>query len=242
VFLEPVGVECLTTPRPADSTKRNIMKNVLSFKTLTLAAALSLGLTAPAFAGDDSAAPAPAPAPALNGHGLLGETYLNLGYSYTDLTDTSVNASTYSFALNQGVREGLDTLLEYSYSQSENTGFGRIDQQVFDVGARAFTVFNGLKPYAEAGLGGVWVKTPVLSHQHSFMWFLGVGVEIQATPDLTITPFVRHSYANSIDDYKQWNYGVRGNYWLTERVGLTATLARDNDRDTSYGIGINFRY
>jgi hypothetical protein len=218
------------------------MKHFISLKTLILAIALPLGLAASAFAGDDTAAPAPVATPAAVGHGLLGQTYLNLGYSYTDIANTSVNASTYNLAVNQGVREGLDTFLEYSYAQSENTGFGRIDQQIFDVGARAFTNFNGLKPYAEAGLGGVWLKSPAVSHERSFLWFVGVGAEIQAATDLTFTPFVRLSYANSVDDHKVWDYGVRGNYWLTERLALTATLSRDNSRDTSYGIGVNLRY
>jgi opacity protein-like surface antigen len=216
------------------------MKNIISFQNLVLAAALACSLAAPAFAADDPSTTAPAPAAV--GHGLLGQTYLNLGYSYTDIIDTSVNASTFGFALNQGVREGLDTLLEYSYTQSENTGFGRIDQQIFDVGARAFTNYDGVKPYAEAGLGGLWVKTPVMSHQHSFLWFVGAGVEFQATPDLTLTPFARLSYANSVTDPKQWDYGVRGNYWLTERLALTGSLTRDNTRDMSYGLGVNIRY
>jgi opacity protein-like surface antigen len=218
------------------------MKNVISFKTLVLAVALPLGLAAPVFAGDDSAAPAPAPTPVAIGHGLLGQTYLNLGYTYNDFVDTSVNASTYSLALNQGVREGLDTLLEYSYLQSGNTGLGRINQQIIDVGARAFTNVNGFKPYAEAGLGGLWIKTPVLSHQQSFLWFLGVGVEFQATSDLSVTPFARLSYANSVTEPKQWDYGVRANYWLNDKFALVGTLSRDNSRDMSYGLGVNIRY
>ena len=225
----------------ADKSKSQNMKNVLSLKTLLPAAALALSLVVPALAADDSSA-APAPAPAAVGHGLLGQNYVNLGYSYNDLVDTNVNASTFGFTMNQGLREGLDTLLEYSYARSGNTGLGRIDQQVFDVGARAFTNLGGVKPYAEVGLGGLWVKAPLVSHQHSFLWFVGAGVELQATPDLSFTPFARLSYANSVNNPKQWDYGVRANYWLNDKIGLTGTLSRDNTRDMSYGLGISFRY
>src|SRR5262249_32408174 len=148
-------------------------------------AALVLGLAAGAFAADD-AAPASTSAPAAAGHGLLGQSYVNLGYSYTDFTDTSIGGNSYNFTMNQGVREGVDTLLEYSYLQSTNTGFGHLNQQVLDVGARAFTNFNGIKPYAEAGLGWGWLHEPLVGHQDSFLWFVGTGVEFQATSDLSV--------------------------------------------------------
>ena len=210
---------------------------------IALATALVLGSAASRLAADN---PAPVPAAAVpteSGHGLLGQNYLGVSYAYTEFTDTSVSGNTYGLTLNQGVREGLDTFLEYSYLQSTNTGFGRIDQQIFDVGARAFTnLNNGLKPFIEGGLGGLWIKTPELSHQHSFLFFGGAGVEIQATSELSFTPFARLSYANSVTNPKQWNYGLKTNYWFNDKVGLQGTLSRDNSRDMSYGLGVNFRY
>jgi hypothetical protein len=215
------------------------MKNVLSFQTLFVAAALSLGCAAPAFAGDDPVAPA---APAAEGHGVLGQNYINLGYHYTDIADTGINAHGLSLTMNQGVRDGLDTLLEYNYLRSDETGFGHATQQIIDVGARAYMSYRGVKPFAEAGLGWAWLRVPAAGRESSFLWFAGVGVEVQATPDLTFMPFVRLNYATSLADHKQWDYGVRSNYWLTERVGLTASLSRDNSRDMTYGIGVNIRY
>jgi len=219
------------------------MKNVLMFRNLLPAAALALGLAVPAFAGDDPATPAAAPAVAsTGGHGLLGQNYASLGYVYTDISDTSVNASGYKFALNQGVRDGLDTLLEYDYLRSDETGFGRASQQILDAGVRGYVNYGGLKPYAEAGVGWAWLHAPAGARENSFVWFAGVGAELQAAPDFSITPFVRFSYANSFTNHQQWDYGVKANYWVTEHVGLMATLSRDNSRDMSYGAGVNFRF
>ncbi|HVU17363.1 MAG TPA: hypothetical protein VHD32_10575 [Candidatus Didemnitutus sp.] len=219
------------------------MITLSSHSRIAATAALALGLAAGAFAADDAApVSTSAPVPEAAGHGLLGQSYVNLGYSYTDFTDTSVAGNSYNFTMNQGVREGLDTLLEYSYLQSTNTDFGHLNQQVLDVGARAFTNFAGIKPYAEAGVGWVWLHEPLVGHQDSFLWFVGAGAELQATTDLSFTPFVRMSYASRLDDSRQWDYGVKSNYWFNDKIGLMATLARDNSRDMTYGAGVTIRY
>ncbi|HEY4302372.1 MAG TPA: hypothetical protein VGM73_15985 [Candidatus Didemnitutus sp.] len=217
------------------------MITIPSCSRIAATAALAFGLAAGAFAADD-AAPAPAAVPAPAGHGLLGQSYVSLGYSYTDLTDTSVAGNTYGVTINEGIREGLDTFLEYSHLQSTNTGFGHLNQQIGDFGVRAFTNVAGMKPYAEAGLGGLWLRAPLVDHENSFLWFVGTGVELQATSDLSVTPFVRLSYANRLDEPRQWDYGAKANYWVTDKIGLMGTLARDNSRDTSYGAGLTIRY
>ncbi len=227
------------------------MKNVNTFKTLILAAACAAGLSAPAFAGDDpmptaAAATTTASTPAAPsdsaGYGLLGQNYATLGYQYTRLTDANFNQNTYSFALNQGLRDGLDTLFEYNYTRSGNTGFGHLDLHWLDVGARAYANIAGFKPYAEAGIGLAREKIPGLDHRNSFVWFTGVGAEFQVAKDLSVTPLVRYSYANRFSGHGEWDYGVKGNYWLTEKIGLQASVLRDNTRDMSYGVGVNFRF
>jgi opacity protein-like surface antigen len=223
------------------TNQTNPMIPFASSSRFAATAALVLGLAAGAFAADD-AAPAPASVPVPAGHGLLGQSYVSLGYSYTDFTDTGVAGNTYGVMINEGVREGLDTFLEYSNLQSTNTGLGHLNEQIADFGARAFTNIAGFKPYAEAGLGGVWLRAPLVEHQNSLLWFVGAGVEWQATPDLSITPFVRMNYANRLDDSRQWDYGVKGNYWITDKIGVMATLTRDNSRDMSYGAGVTIRY
>ena len=220
------------------------MKNVPTFKTLILTAALAAGLSSPAFA-DDTADPAAAPAPAAavdNGHGLLGQNYANLGYHYTDYTDSSLHSDSLDFTLNQGIRDGLDTMFEYGYTRSSDTGIGRVTQQQADVGARAYTNFQGFKPYVEAGLGWGWQHAPAVEHKSSFIWFGGVGAEFQVAKDLSVTPLVRYSYADRFTSHGEWDYGVKANYWVTEKIGLQVSLLRDNTRDLSYGAGINFRF
>jgi opacity protein-like surface antigen len=219
------------------------MNNVTSLKSLALATALALGLASQAFAGDEPGANAPAnaPLPPLS-HGLLGQTYASLGYSYSRLDSSPVNANALEFAMNQGISTGFDTLLEYTGTRSDDTGVGRLTEQTLEVGARAYTNYNGIKPYAEAGLGWTWLRAPLGLSDNSFVWFAGVGAEFQATSELTVTPVVRYSDATSYHSGSTWDFGVKANYWLSEKLGLTGKIMRNDSGDMTYGVGINFRY
>ena len=215
------------------------MKNVTSFKSLILTAAVALALTASAFADTDSGAATALPPLS---HGLLGQTYASLGYTYTRLDSVPVNANGLEFAMNQGVRTGLDSFFEYAGIRTDNTGAGHLTEQTLEVGGRAYTNYNGIKPFAEAGLGWTWVSAPLGLSDNSFVCFAGVGAEFQVTSDLTVTPVVRYSDATSYHNGSTWDYGVKANYWLNEKLGITAKIMRNDSQDMTYGIGINFRY
>jgi len=214
-----------------------------SLKSLLLAAAFAAGLTAPAFAaGDPVVSSTPTTNVSSNTHGVLGQNLANLGFSYVDIHNSSVNAMAYNLTLNQGIQTGIDTLFEYNYLRSEDTGVGRVSEHKVNFGGRAYTNYQGFKPFVDGGIGWVWEKAPLGLSDNSFLLFASVGAEFQATPDLTITPAVRYWYAtrNSIGDV--WEFSVKANYWLTEKLALTAKISRDDDQTMEYGLGINFRF
>lgn len=220
------------------------MNYVTSYKSLILVAACAAGLTVPAFASDD---PAAASAPATTTlspvtHGVLGQNVANLGFSYVDIDDSKVDATAFNLTLNQALRTGVDTVFEYNYLRSENTGLGRITEQKVNFGGRAYTNYNGFKPFVDGGIGWAWLKAPLGLSENSFLVFASVGAEFQATPELTITPSVRYWYATkkSVDD--TWDFGVKANYWLSEKIALTGKVSMDDDQNIEYGIGFSYRY
>lgn len=220
------------------------MNNVTSYKSLLLAAACALGWSAPGFASDDPAVVATTTVNTVNSgsRGVLGENLASLGFSYVDIGHSSINAAAMNLTLNQGLRTGVDTLFEYNYLRSEDTGVGRLSEHKMNFGGRAYTNYEGCKPFVDGGIGWVWEKTPLGLSENSFLMFASVGAEIQATPDLTITPAVRYWYAtnNSLGDV--WEFSVKANYWMTEKIAVTAKLGRDDDQTTEYGLGLNYRF
>lgn len=218
------------------------MNYVTSYKSLILAAACAAGLAAPAFAADDPvAASAPATLSPIT-HGVLGHNLANFSFSYVDIDDSSVDATAFNLTLNQGLRTGLDTLLEYNYLRSEDTGIGRISEHKVNFGGRAYTNYNGFKPFVDGGIGWAWLKAPLGFSENSFLAFASVGAEFQACPDLTITPAVRYWYAANSAVDNVWEFNVKANYWVSEKFAVTGKIGMDDDQNIEYGLGVNFRF
>lgn len=215
------------------------MKNIHPFKTFVLAAAASLGLASSAFA--QTSAPVAEPATITHSSGLLGQTYASLGYGYVNFDNSSATARTYSLSLNQYVRDGVDTVFEYNYTRSSPVGNTRLKQHDLLFGGRFYTSWQGIKPYAEVGVGWVWQKAAGFS-DNSFAWGAGVGAEIEVAAKTSLTPFVRYTDITEGSDNDAWEYGVKANHWLTEKVALQGSISRDDDRNMFYRLGVNVRY
>jgi len=216
------------------------MKNHTSLKLLALASALVLGTAA---ARADSTLPADnAAGAATENLGLLGQSYTSLSYSYTNLDNSSVHGDSYNFEFNQPLSFGFDGFLGYSYSQSSVFGGSRLKSNIVDAGLRAFsTRYNWGKPYVEAGVGYSWNRYAG-AKDNAFMWEVGAGVEFQVAPKATVTPYIQYVDVPEIDSGHGWNFGVKGNYWVTSRWAATLGAELDDDHNSTFTIGTNFRF
>ncbi|MBA4136823.1 MAG: hypothetical protein C0518_05855 [Opitutus sp.] len=215
------------------------MKNYISLKSFLLAAAASLGLATSAFA--QTTVPATELAPVTRASGLLGQNYASLSYGFVDLDDTGIDASSYTIAFNQAVRDGLDSMLEYDYTRSDRIFGSRLTQHSLLLGARAYTNYNGIKPYAEVGVGWVWQKFGGTS-DNSFAWGVGVGAEFELASAFTVTPFVRYTDITEGSDNGAFEFGAKANYWLNEKFSVMGGVSRDDDSNMTYRVGVNYRY
>lgn len=215
-----------------------VMKYVPTFKNLILAAAVSLGLSATAFAQDANAVSAPAETRA---SGLLGKNYVGLEYGYVNLSDTGIDANSYNFEANYNLREGLDGFLGYGYSRTESVAGIHGDASELFLGARSYLTSGRAKGYLELGAGWAWASAAGFSDD-SFAWGAGVGAEIEVVSSLTVTPYVRYTDAVNFDSDGTWDFGVKGNYWFTSKLGAQLGFSIDDDRNTVVSAGVNFRY
>ena len=207
------------------------MKSNHSLKSLALVTALVTALAVSARA--DTGLPAPAVADSPVGQGLLGQSYGTLTYSYIDLDGVSSHADDYQFALTQPLSFGLDGFLSYDFVDHS---FG--NQHVVMAGLRPFsTRFNWGKPFAEASAGFAWT-----SGDDSFVWEIGTGVEFQVTPKLTLTPYIQYADAPDLPGDGTVNFGAKGNYWVTPQWAVTASVEIDDDENTGFTVGTNFRF
>jgi hypothetical protein len=217
------------------------MKTNTSFKLLTLAAAAVLALGGTARADSTLPADQPVTLPA-DSQGLLGQVYGTLTYSYVDLADVSTHADAFDFQLNKPLSFGLDGFLGYSYAQSGVVAGDRAKTNMLDGGLRAFsTHYNWGKPYVEAGVGYAWTRYAGVK-DNSFVWEVAVGAEFQVAPKATVTPYVQYVDAPDLAGNNTWNFGVKANYWVESNWAVTAGIERDDDQNTSFTVGTNFRF
>ncbi len=214
------------------------MNQNIFLKSLLLAGALT-GLAVAARAEDSQPA---APVPASGTMGLLGQTYASLTYSYLNLARSPANADSYAFELNQALSTGLDGVLTYDWMQTDAMAGSRLNQQTINGALRAFgTSYAWGKPYVEAGAGYTWTRFAG-AHDHSLVWEAAVGAELQVTPALTVTPFVQFVEVPDLASGSTWNFGMKTNYWVDRQWAITASISRNNNQDTAFTVGTNFRF
>ena len=214
--------------------QNHILKNLV----ISAAAAFSLAVFARADVPLDQE-PLEATTPV--GQGLLGQQYASLTYSYIDL-DAPVHADNFSFGFNQPLNTGLDAVFSYDWTQTGLLAGDRLNQQSVTAGLRAFSnAFAWGKPYVEAGGGYAWQRGYGTS-DNSFVWSVAVGAELQLAPAVTVTPFVRYADAPDLAGSGVFNFGVKANYWVDSQWAVMAGVERDDDQNTSFTIGTNFRF
>jgi hypothetical protein len=220
------------------------MKQNLNLKNYLVAATLSLGLLTAARADDSIlATQPPAETASLAGNlSLLGQTYATLTYSYINLDDTSVHADSYTFEVNQALAAGLDGVFAYDYSRTGSFAGSHVSQHTVSAALRAFsTSYSWGKPYVEAGVGHAWSRFAG-ARDNSFLWEVAVGAEFQVLPRATVTPYVQYVDAPDLAGDGVWNYGVKGSYWIDTSWAVTAGFERDDEQNTAFTVGTNFRF
>lgn len=218
------------------------MKQNLTIKSLLAAAACSLGLLSVTRA-DDSRLNTVDEAPVTADLSLLGQTHGTVSYSRINLDGTSADANRYALELNQAVADGFDAVVGYDYLRTDAIAGVRHTRHTTTAALRAFsTAFAWGKPYAEAGLGHVWGRTAG-ARDNSLLWKLAAGAEFRAGSRATVTPYVQYVETPDLAGTEGvWSGGVKASYWIDRRWAVTAGLERDDEQNTAFMVGTNFRY
>lgn len=211
---------------------------------LTKNITLALGLLA---AGVSYAQTTAASIPAsTTGGGLLGHRYTELNVGLQDIKHLSDHGYSVGAGANNPLIPGvLDAGASYSYSWIRGAFRGHANT----IGAytTAYTVLNGVKPFAGAALGYQWNSFgPGVDDQA--LWGLTTGVEIPAGA-FTITP--RISYADDFESSRKssqaWTYQVEANYWYSPTSAVFASIGKTDVRRSSfdswnYEVGLRARF
>jgi hypothetical protein len=235
---QPRGARCFNNRAdrrtPTNTTKN--MKTTTPLKALIVVSALALGC------GHALRADQGMPEPVAGPQGLLGQKYGNLSYSYINLDATSVHADNYSISANHPLAFGLDGMVGYDFTHAGDIAGFPMRQHVLGGALRAFSsAHNWGKPYVEAGAGFTTVRY-ASAGEDSYFLEAAAGVEFQVAPATTVTPFVQYLDAPDLPGAGQWKFGVKANHWLTSQAAIAGGIMRDDDQNTTFTIGTNFRF
>lgn len=219
------------------------MMQKTNLKLILCAGAAALTLAASASAQNTTTTTAaPAETAVDTGRGLLGQRYFDLGYRYDDVHHSSTDLQALGFEYNQPVTPGFDVNLAYTGARSSEFDAMRQTQQSLVFSAVGYMSGYGYgRPYLSAGGGWLWLKTGG-DKGNSFLYQFETGVEWPATRVFSLTPFVRYVDAPSVHLNNHWNYGLKANYWLTDRWAINGLVALDNKVDATYGLGVALRF
>lgn len=241
--MDPTVLEGVSTTPGARSILPNqtTMKQTTTLKHLLFSTALAAILLAPIARADDSMASGQN-APLSGDFSLLGQSYATLTYGYVNFDESSVHADDYTFEINEPLMANLDGVFAYDYLHSGVFAGSRLKQHTLSAALRAFsTSYAWGKPFAEAGVGFAWNRFGGVSDD-SFVWMVGVGAELRVNNRATVTPYMNYVDAPDLGDSGAFSFGVRGSYWIDSSWAVTTGFEVDDDRNTTFTVGTNFRF
>lgn len=208
------------------------MKKYLRYLTL-LAAAILPGVFSPLSAqGTTTGATSP---------GLLGQNYVGASYVWYHFKNSPIDAHGLALEANWRVRDSLDFTANYEWLKTDEFLGISAEMQTLMVGVRGFTHEGRARYYFDVAGGWAQAKAGGFSDDSS-VYRLGLGAEISLTPSATLTPLCYYQAYTKNSGSGTFNYGLKGNVWLSSHWALSASILRNDTSDLSYGLGLNFRF
>jgi hypothetical protein len=187
-----------------------------------------------------------AQAPAVTSNGLIGTQYTEFSFEVHDVKHVSNNAYSLGVAANTPLIPGkLDGGATYSYSWMRGPFKGHANT----IGgySNAYTVLNGVKPFAGVGLGYQWTSGRFVSDDQA-LWGATAGVEIPAGV-VTITPRINYAddFEGSRKSSQEWTFQVEANYWVNKMTAVFGSIGKTDVRHSSfdswnYQVGLRARF
>jgi opacity protein-like surface antigen len=170
--------------------------------------------------------------------GLLGKRTANLGFSYTDVKRSSVDAYGAATMINLPVSEGLDISASYDYGWVESQGSSHAHG--LGLSATSYTTWGAVKPYIMGGLGYVWPHK--LIEDNRLVYATSAGLEVNACSKAALDFSVGYQADFKQGDNSTFSATVGTNIWLTKEVAALASVSLLSRGHMQYSIGVAYRF
>lgn len=181
-------------------------------------------------------------------YGLLGHRYTELNLGLQDIKHSQDHGYSVGAAANNPLIPGvLDAGASYSYSWIRGPFKGHAN--TIGAYATAYAPFNGVKPFAGAGLGYQWSSFGFSANDDEAIWGMTAGVEIPVARGTTLTPRINYAddFEGSRNSSEAWTFQVEANYWYNARSAVFGSIGKTDVRHSSgvswnYEVGLRARF
>jgi hypothetical protein len=170
-------------------------------------------------------------------YGLVGHDYAGVALGYTHHTSGPPRVlHTYEFVANRPTSPNWDAEFKYAYTTGNAAGVhSRLHEAL--MGATRYWTFEGVKPFLLGEVG--WAMQKVGSAKSdSYIYFLGVGAELQVHRQVVLTPLAGYGDAPNLHD-RGWNFGAKITYRLFKEWSAGFSASVDEDRNGEYKVSVN---
>jgi opacity protein-like surface antigen len=163
--------------------------------------------------------------------GLIGENYYSLDSGY--LRYEGFDGLQLGASVNMPVSAGVDFGAGYAYGTDLESGVS-IRTHTVMAGLRGYYTFaDGVKPYAQAGVGYSYGKVRMGGFSESdddFYWSVGIGTEFVLGQALSVTPSITYldGFSSGVD--REISYGISANYWLSQDWAVSGGFSYGDER------------
>ncbi|WP_404425482.1 hypothetical protein [Nibricoccus sp. IMCC34717] len=168
-------------------------------------------------------------------YGLLGQRYAQVGFAYTDVNHSQVDAFGTGLVVNAPVSSNVDVSLAYSYQWVE--AHSEIDGQSLDLAGTYYLTEGQFKPFGTLSLGYVW---PDLGDE--LTWGAVAGFEYVVNKQVSFQ--VAGGYDDNFKKHNQgeWKGIVSANFWVTPQVAVSPSVALLEGGSTATAIAVAFKF
>ncbi len=167
--------------------------------------------------------------------GLIGKRYVDTGFSWVDINNSSVEGMDAGLAVNVPVNANFDVSLGYSYAWLE--GAEELGHTV-NAAVTGYITRGENKPFARLNVGYDWAK---FDSDHG-IWGAAVGIERAVNSKLSSTLSV--GYGDDFGQHRQgaWNVALGATYNVTSKIVVSAEVAYIELGSLGYTAGVAYRF
>ncbi len=170
---------------------------------------------------------------------LLGVRYVETGFAYNDINNSSVDAFSVGANLNVPVTANLDLTAGYTYLWAE--GNRSVYANGATVSATGYITEGAWRTFVVGTLGHVWQSSNLGGDDYG-VWSAGIGAEYSINSQTAVAALISYDDTFQGGDNHSISGGARLSHWFTSAIAGTFGVTWLEGGSLSYSVSAIFKF